>query len=182
MWLLIALSLLGKPEVCNSTIFGMEGDRLAGRNALLLRRPVDPLTDMGVAHRSLPLGSLVIVEIPAKQTWAFAVVIDRGPYGRIRPEGSECPAHGYLRTNGTCWTNGAYEYRECRNAYPQWKHWKDPRCYYEDSWWNGCLDLSPALANTLDHDGWARVRVRVVRGVFFSRRQLLALWGGGTDV
>jgi len=178
MWWLIALSLLGKPEVCNSTIFGMEGDVLAGHKARLLRRPVDPKTDMGIAHRSLPLGSLVVVEVPAKGTWAFAVVIDRGPYGRIRPVGSECPEDGRLLSDGRCWVNGAHAYRKCREA---GKNPFDQSCYYKGSEWRGGVDTTPALANALKHDGWERVRVRRVKGVMFSRTQLLAMWGGDNN-
>ncbi len=178
MWLLIALSLLGKPEVCNSTIFGMEGDHLAGTRARLLRRPVDPAVDMGIAHRSLPLGSLVVVEIPARGTWAFAVVIDRGPYGRIRPQGAPCPKElgGKRLNDGRCWVNGAHEYRICRakGIYPL-----KESCYYKGSSWRGGVDTTPALAAALNHDGWERVRVRRVRGIMFSRKQLLALWGWG---
>ena len=179
MWILIALAVLGKPEVCTSTIFGMDGDGLAGGNARLLRRPIDPETDMGIAHRSLPLGSLVIVEIPAKQTWAFAVVIDRGPYGRVRPKGSECPEDGHLLPDGRCWTNGAAAYRACRRA---GKNPHDPSCYYKGSRWRGAADLTPHLAEALKHDGWERVRIRVVRGVIFSREELLQVWGGSGEV
>jgi hypothetical protein len=176
MWLLIALALLGKPEVCTSTIFGMEGDRLAGKRARLLRRPVDPAVDMGIAHRSLPMGSLVVVEIPAKGTWAFAVVIDRGPYGRVRPKGSPCPETGHLLSDGRCWVNGAHAYRKCRKA---GKNPHSQSCYYKGSKWRGGVDATPALARALNHDGWERVRVRAVKGVYFSRIELLSMWGWG---
>ncbi len=75
--------LTGSPERCVSTIFGYPGDRWAGGNALLLKRPVND-SDFGVAHRTLPLGSKVLV---CRDTCALATVIDRGPYGAMH-EGS----------------------------------------------------------------------------------------------
>lgn len=74
--------LAGDPEVCTATEFGAPGDRWAGGHALLLKRPVEP-DDMGVAHRTLPLGSAVVVQSVATSKLAIGRVIDRGPYGAM---------------------------------------------------------------------------------------------------
>lgn len=75
-------ALSGKPETCIATEFGAPGDEWAGGNALLLKRPVGP-SDMGVAHRTLPLGSMVLVQNIETGKIARGRVIDRGPYGAI---------------------------------------------------------------------------------------------------
>lgn len=159
MWLLVWIILTGlstPTEVCNSTIFGMPGDELAGKKARHLGRAVND-TDVGIAHRYLPLGSTVVVELGNRAV--VATVIDRGPYGRIRPRSAPCPKAlgGRRLKDGRCWVNGAYEYRECQAA---GKHpIKDKSCYYPGSYWNGCVDTTPALAASLGHDGWERVKL-----------------------
>lgn len=177
IWFILSL-LLGSPVTCNSTIFGEDGDVLAGKTARYLRRPVDPDRDLIIAHRSLPLGSLVLLHMRASGTWAVGVVGDRGPYGRILAGGDDCPGHGRVLPDGSCWVNGAIEYRKCRDDHPRRKHWKDPRCYSRGSRWNGCVDVAPALAKLLRHDGWERVTVWPIRGLYIDRRTLLRMWGG----
>lgn len=83
----LILALLGgnlnaKSEICSSTIFGQPGDKWAGGDALYLRRPVNR-HDEGIAHRTLPLGSRVVVRNLRTQQSAIATVIDRGPYGAV---------------------------------------------------------------------------------------------------
>jgi hypothetical protein len=79
----VAVALIfGSPEVCVSTIFGYPGDQWAGGNALLLKRPVNS-RDLGIAHRTLPLGSEVLVYSQRTHRVSWAVVIDRGPYGAM---------------------------------------------------------------------------------------------------
>lgn len=142
MWLFILVSLLTPIEQCNSTIFGYKGDEYAGGNALYLRRPVDPEHDIGIAHRTLPLGSMVLLHVPKNNTWTAAVVIDRGPYGRTDAEGN--------------WYNGAIE-------------WKKGRRFRKGSRWNGCVDLTPKAAKLLKHDGWEKIVVYRIPGVRVDR-------------
>ncbi len=184
MWIVLWLaSILVSPssEFCNSTIFGMHGDKHAGSVARFLRRPVDPARDIGIASRDHRLGTLVSIHLPRTGKTVIAAVIDAGPYGRIRPAGSPCPKHGRVRPDGTCWTNGAYEWRQCRIDHPTW----DPRsdaCYYPGSYFNGCVDATPELARLLGHDGWERVEVRRIRWLRVTREFLLLLWGNGGTV
>lgn len=69
-------------EICSSTIFGQPGDKWAGGDALYLGRPVNR-HDEGIAHRTLPLGSRVLVRNLRTGKSTYATVIDRGPYGAI---------------------------------------------------------------------------------------------------
>jgi hypothetical protein len=157
LWLALTLQLLGKPQYCNSTIFGTPEDYAtgsAGTVARYLRRPVDEVNDIGIAHRTLPLGSLVYITVPKLKTQAIAVVIDRGPYGRRAKDGS--------------WYNGAAE-------------WRAGRKYSPGSRWNGCADLSPELARILQHDGWEKVKLWPIRWLRVRREVLLKAWGGGTS-
>jgi hypothetical protein len=153
----IWLGLLGQPQTCNSTIFGTAEDYAsgsAGTTARYLRRPVDPATDVGIAHRTLPLGTVVLLYQPKARVWAMAVVIDRGPYGRLDKDGA--------------WYNGAAE-------------WRAGRRYRPGSRWNGCADLTPRLALQLQHDGWERVRLWPLRWLRLARARLLRWWGGGNS-
>lgn len=69
-------------EKCNSTIFGYPGDKWAGGDALYYKRPIQP-GDIGIAHRRLPVGSIIAVEHLDTGKWAIGRVVDRGPYGAI---------------------------------------------------------------------------------------------------
>ena len=170
MWLLIVLGLAGaEPEKCNSTEFGSEGDYYAGGRARHLNRPVNPGTDIGIAHKTLPLGSLVLLHVPKHDTWLVAVVIDRGPYGRTLPKGSECPEDGRLLSDGRCWYNGAADWRRCK---------RNKKCYPPGTRFRGCADLTPRATSLLNHDGWEWIHVYPLKGTFISRAALLQAWGG----
>jgi hypothetical protein len=186
MWLLILSLFLGPVEKCNSTIFGYAGDKLAGKQARYLRRPIDPERDIGIASRAIPLGSVVVIKMPGTpkhpgDRWTWAVVIDAGPWGRIRPRGSACPSHGRRRDDGTCWVNGAYELRACKKKHPTWgrRRLLGPECYSKGSHWNGCIDLAPETARRLGHGGWRKVWVFRTKLPRIPRRVLLQMWGGG---
>ena len=155
MWLLLVAALMAPPERCSSTQFGYDGDVYAGGRAKHLGRPVDPQHDIGIAHRTLPLGSLVLLHVPDKETWVVAVVIDRGPYGRIAKDGS--------------WYNGASDWKRCG---------RNEKCYPKGSRWNGCADLTPRAGRLLKHDGWERIELYPAPGTFISRGVLLGMWGG----
>jgi hypothetical protein len=86
--LALLASLAGAPdERCSSTIFGQPGDKWAGGNALALGRPVAP-DDIGIAHRRLPLRSVVLLRNERTGRATLATVLDRGPYGATMPDGS----------------------------------------------------------------------------------------------
>ena len=76
-----------KAIICMSTIFGQPGDGYGGRTpTVLYKRPVS-VTDMGVAHRTWPMGaSIRITNLRTKKS-AYGVVLDRGPYGKVDADG-----------------------------------------------------------------------------------------------
>lgn len=180
MFWLIVLKLLaiGQPEICASTIFGYPEDYRsgsAGKKARYLGRAIDPVRDIGHAHRSAPLGSVFLLHVPATGRWALSVTIDRGPYGRLLAPGSKCPRHGRILKNGRCWVNGAIEYRRCQAEHPDLSP-LNSQCYKKGSRWNGCIDVAPAVAKLLGHDGWERIKAYRT-GLWIPRDILLSLWG-----
>lgn len=74
------------PEVCFASIFASPGDKLAGGRSPWLKRLVKP-SDLGIAHRTRPLGSMVDVINFRTGKIARVPVIDRGPYGKIDEKG-----------------------------------------------------------------------------------------------
>lgn len=130
-----------KSEECIATIFAQPGDKHAGGRSPWLRRRVRP-TDLGIAHRTRPLGSWVRVTNLRTGKSARVRVIDRGPFGRTDRNGS--------------WYNGASEYRTCRR---RGFGLEDPACYRSKSRFVGCADLTPAVARRIGHNGKERVQV-----------------------
>lgn len=77
----VFVSLITQPShECLATNFGSPGDRHAGGKAVCVGRKVGS-DDIGVAHRSLPCGTKVVVYLGRTKRAALATVIDRGPYG-----------------------------------------------------------------------------------------------------
>lgn len=74
-------------EKCIATVFGTPGDRWAGGNAMCLGKPVGPYT-LGIAHRSLPCGTPVLVRNVRTGRAIVVPVIDRGPYGALLEDGT----------------------------------------------------------------------------------------------
>jgi hypothetical protein len=137
---IIDTSELGKPRACVSTIFGMKSDKWAGGNALYLGRPIDPKVDIGIAHRALPVGSLVVLQNPKKPTkMLVAQVMDRGPYGALLKEG-EVP-----NANQVC-------KRRKKGL------WCVKRKRKEPGKWRGCIDTTPRAAELLEHNGYQRIK------------------------
>ncbi len=124
----------GDVEWCNASVFGYKGDTLAGGVAPYLGRRVRP-TDVGVAHRTWPLGARVKIWLPRTGRVTTAKVIDRGPFGRINKHGR--------------WINGAGLYRRLRRAGKP-----IPR-----TGWRGCLDMTPRVKRRLRHNGFEPVWV-----------------------
>lgn len=82
MILKILLSLFLSWESCTASVFGYPGDRHAGGEALCLGREITD-EDVGIAHRSLPCGTEVMLHNPRTGRTVTAKVVDRGPYGAI---------------------------------------------------------------------------------------------------
>lgn len=100
-------------QICLSTQFGHAGDGYGGRSpTILYDRPVSK-KDIGIAHRRWPIGSKVLVVNVRTGLEAEAVVLDRGPYGKVDDDGK--------------WFNGRKkknreregEYRGCADLTPR---------------------------------------------------------------
>lgn len=69
-------------EMCTATTFGFEGDRFQTEE--LYCKGVKSLDgEIGIAHRTLPCNTKVILYNPRTQRSVQARVVDRGPYGAI---------------------------------------------------------------------------------------------------
>ncbi len=129
MNIILALVLSwSRPVTCDSTIFGFPGDRYGGRTPTVLTgKPVTP-ADIGIAHRTWKMGTLVHVTNKRTGLTATGIVLDRGPYGMIDENG---------------WFNSR---RERARAAALLKR-KGQKAY------RGCADLTPALAALIGHRG-----------------------------
>lgn len=78
-WLAAIMSLLIHPRNCIASTFGMD-DGMSGFTAACTGRRIGE-HEVGIAHRTLPCGSHVILRNPRTGKIAAATVIDRGPYG-----------------------------------------------------------------------------------------------------
>jgi len=131
---LIVFSLSRPPDMrCQSTIFGL-GTKWDGGDALYLKRPINS-SDIGIAHRTWPLGSWVLVENERTKRTAIARVIDRGPYGA---------------THDGSWFVPSKEKRNPRRLRERRLQGKRP---LDRGRFRGCADLTPRLAKILGHDG-----------------------------
>ena len=76
-----------KVMICISTIFGYPGDGHGGRTpTVLYGRPVSP-KDIGIAHRTWPMGAKIRITNLRTKLSANGVVLDRGPYGKLNKDG-----------------------------------------------------------------------------------------------
>lgn len=128
-------------ETCISTQFASKNDAHKGGASphLMKIRPEDPYVrpdDAGVAHRTLPFGTVIEISLARTGKTTRATVIDRGPFGRLDENGD--------------WYNGAAFYRRHKGD-------KIP-----SDGWIGCLDQAPAVVRALEHNGKERVTFRVV--------------------
>lgn len=76
-----------KTERCIATVFGTPGDKHMGTKTACKPYSFDPETP-GIAHRTLPCGTLVKVTLTKSGHQRYARVVDRGPYGAIMDDGS----------------------------------------------------------------------------------------------
>ena len=109
-------------HICLSTQFGHPGDGYGGRTPTVYHgRPVQP-GDVGIAHRTWPMGAWVLVRNVRTGKAALARVIDRGPYGKIDSEGR--------------WFNSRYRGKTIKRK----------------GTYRGCADLTPALVKLIGHN------------------------------
>lgn len=122
-------SLLTAPiQSCNASIFGMPNDKYQGGTLrCVMRNPRS--SDLGIAHRTLPCGTRVIIVNERTHKWSSAVVMDRGPYGAIY--------HG---------------------------QWVLKRSNNDPGRWRGGVDLLPAVAKKIGHNGFEKVKLLVPPG------------------
>ena len=69
-----------------ATRFGDPGDQLAG-GAMSCTGEKLAQTDLVCAHRTLPCGTLLVVENIRNRKFALCQVLDRGPFGALLPSG-----------------------------------------------------------------------------------------------
>ena len=81
--LLLLMTLFsGHGEYCQSGVFGYKGDTMTGGVSPCIDRKVLP-NDVGIAHRTLPCGTKVLLYVPRNKQVITTKVVDRGPYGAI---------------------------------------------------------------------------------------------------
>ncbi len=125
---LLAMALLGAQPMSAerglATRFGDPGDVLAGNHLYCTGKKVEA-SQFACAHRTLPCGTVLMIENPRTGRFALCEVLDRGPFGAKLESGE--------------W---AFKIRQ-----------SDP------GRWRGVVDLAPAVADALDHNGRERVRL-----------------------
>lgn len=124
----LLLALLGAQPLTAerglATIFGQAGDMLAGDHLYCTGKKLEP-TQLACAHRTLPCGTVLMLENPRTGRFAVCEVLDRGPFGANLESGE--------------W---GFKIRR-----------SDPGT------WRGIVDLAPAVAEALDHNGRERIRL-----------------------
>ncbi len=120
--------------VCLSTVFGYSGDKHGGRTPTVLTGKPVRWYDIGIAHRTWPMGSRVKITNIRTNISVFGVVLDRGPYGKKDPKG--------------VWFNSRQP-KENRSKFGVFQ---------------GCADLTPTLAFLIGHNqGREKIRVTLIR-------------------
>jgi hypothetical protein len=107
-----------------ATRYGDPGDRMAGPHLSCTHKKLAP-GQLVCAHRTLPCGTVVMLENPRTGRFAVCEVLDRGPFGAILPDGG----------------------------------WGVKIRASEPGSWRGLIDLAPAVAQALSHNGRERVRI-----------------------
>lgn len=71
-----------QPQPCLGTIFGFEGDKYAGGEAVCVHRKIRP-NERGIALRDAPCGTRYKLTNPDNGRVTYAKVMDHGPYGAL---------------------------------------------------------------------------------------------------
>jgi hypothetical protein len=125
-------------QTCEATIFCYKGDPWCGGATPYLMRRVRP-TDVGAAHRTLPYGTKIRITNHRTKLSTEAIIIDRGPFGRLTKRGG--------------WYNGIGFYLKRLRA----------RKPIPTSGWRGCLDITPRVGRQIRHNGKEDVTLEVIR-------------------
>lgn len=119
-------------QLCLSTQFGHPGDGYGGRTPTVYhKRPVEK-NDVGIAHRTWPIGAMVRITNIRTGKSAKVRVIDRGPYGKIGPNGR--------------WFNSR----------------RKGKAVKREGKYRGCADLTPKLVRMLGHNKRELVMVELL--------------------
>ena len=86
----LVLAFLGGTPILHdrglATRFGDRGDPLDGNYLSCTHEKINP-KELYCAHRTLPCGTVLMVENPRTKKVALCEVLDRGPFGAILPSG-----------------------------------------------------------------------------------------------
>jgi hypothetical protein len=124
-----------RTEQGRATRFADPGDKWRGGKSPCLGRRVEH-TDWGVAHRSLPCGTMVTVTNHRTGLTVVAPVVTRGPYGACLDVG---------------WTRGPCE------------AWAIKRRAGDAGVWRGVVDLTPPVFAALAAKSFDRVTLTAAR-------------------
>ena len=108
---MIVLILQTTIQICLATQFGHPGDGYGGRTPTVLTGKPVTATDIGIAHRTWPKGAKVSVTNLRNGKTVVAVVIDRGPYGKLDSRGRWFNSRKERKRKGT--------YRGCADLTPR---------------------------------------------------------------
>jgi hypothetical protein len=119
-------------EKTNNGILACGGGKWEDKNL-----PLCAYRNMGTPKENkLDCGSWVLIKNERTGKEAWCKVLDRGPYGKIDEDGN--------------WFNGATEYKEAK---AEGRSQKKGR-------WRGIIDMSPAVAKKIGHNGMEKVTVK----------------------
>lgn len=154
----------GMPRADQSGVasrFGDPGDKWIGGTLKCSPQEYVNTVDHICAHRKYSCGTILVVENrrTRKKTWCR--VMDRGPYGanvftayggkRIKVVASQASRRKY-----------AWYVKKRRRHRPPKNLCPSDSCYGR---WRGIVDLSPAVSDSIDHNGLERVRIWRLRRI-----------------
>lgn len=132
--------------------FGDPGDKHIGGNLKCKPDERVSTTEHQCAHRRYKCGTILIIENKRNKKRSWCEVADRGPYGANvfkQSEGQDSPV--YTSSGRKAW----YVKKRKKHAPPE------DLCPLGDcvGRWRGELDMSPAVSDDLDHNGFEKVRI-----------------------
>lgn len=142
---------IGK-RYCLGTQFGHKTDRWSGKVfACYFKNTIRRMdsTVVGVAHRTLPCGTMVkVCNMRGKRKCTIAPVVDRGPYWAVP---RVCMPRSIPPFS--CWRRGKPIVRNIRFL-PKTHKWK----------FANCIDMMPPVRWKINHPGLGAVTIQVVPG------------------